>query len=294
MDGWTLQGNHFVRGDERFLPLCEAKMIHHFDHRWATHEGLDVRKLTLDEKQDPTFVALPRYWVVEEEISKRAEGRYLAGWRKICRSTDERTFISTSIPLVKTGDNLLLYWTEDPSSTPYPVMSSFVFDFIARQKLGGSNFQYFTAKQLPLVPAEHLEGTEPWTEELTYTAWDMSEFAADLGFHGPPFRWDVERRALLRAELDALVFRLYGIERDDVDYILDTFPIVRRKDEAEFGEFRTKRLILERFDAMESADAAGEEYQTALDPPPADPSLCHPESTRPAWAQPAKPARSEQ
>ncbi len=294
VDGWTLQGNHFVRGDERFLPLCEAKMIHHFDHRWATHEGLDVRKLTLDEKQDPTFVALPRYWVVEEEISKRAEGRYLAGWRKICRSTDERTFISTSIPLVGAGDNLLLYWTEDPSSTPYPVMSSFVFDFIARQKLGGSNFQYFTAKQLPLVPAEHLEGTEPWTEELTYTAWDMSEFAADLGFHGPPFRWDVERRALLRAELDALVFRLYGIERDDVDYILDTFPIVRRKDEAEFGEFRTKRLILERFDAMESADAAGEEYQTALDPPPADPSLCHPESTRPAWAQPAKPARSEQ
>ena len=156
VDGWTLQGNHFVRGDERFLPLCEAKMIHHFDHRWATHEGLDVRKLTLDEKQDPTFVALPRYWVVEEEISKRAEGRYLAGWRKICRSTDERTFISTSIPLVGAGDNLLLYWTEDPSSTPYPVMSSFVFDFIARQKLGGSNFQSFTAKQLPLVPADHL------------------------------------------------------------------------------------------------------------------------------------------
>ena len=103
--------------------------------------------------------------------------------------------------------------------------------------------------------------------------------------YGPPFRWDPERRALLRAELDALMFRLYGIERDDVDYIMDTFPIVKRKDEAEFGEYRTKRLILERYDAMVDAEAAGREYETILDPPPADPSLCHPESTRPDWAR---------
>ena len=89
---------------------------------------------------------------------------------------------------------------------------------------------------------------------------------------------------LLRAELDALMFRLYGIERDDVDYILDTFPIVKRKDEAAFGEYRTKRLILERFDAMAEAETAGREYETVLDPPPADPSCAHPESTRPAWA----------
>jgi len=82
------------------------------------------------------------------------------------------------------------------------------------------------------------------------------------------------------------MFRLYGIERDDVDYILDTFPIVKRKDEAEFGEYRTKRLILERFDAMAAAEAADRDYETVLDPPPADPSMAHPESTRPAWAKP--------
>ena len=80
------------------------------------------------------------------------------------------------------------------------------------------------------------------------------------------------------------MFRLYGVNRDDVDYILDTFPIVKRMDEAAFGEYRTKRLILERFDAMEAADAAGVDYQTALDPPPADPAMAHDPSTRPAWA----------
>ena len=38
-DGWTLTGNIFVRGSERMLPLYEAKMIHHFDHRLGTYEG---------------------------------------------------------------------------------------------------------------------------------------------------------------------------------------------------------------------------------------------------------------
>ena len=66
---------------------------------------------------------------------------------------------------------------------------------------------------------------------------------------------------------------------------METFPIVKRKDEAAFGEYRTKRLILEVYDAMAKAIETGEPYQTILDPPPADPSLCHPESTRPDWAR---------
>ena len=65
---------------------------------------------------------------------------------------------------------------------------------------------------------------------------------------------------------------------------MDTFPIVKRKDEVEFGEYRT-RLILERHDTMAEAQASGPDYQTILDAPPADPSLCHPESTRPDWAK---------
>lgn len=65
---------------------------------------------------------------------------------------------------------------------------------------------------------------------------------------------------------------------------MDTFLIVRRKDEAAHGEYRTKRLILERYDAIAAAAAAGTEYQNILNPPPADPSCAHPESTRPGWA----------
>jgi hypothetical protein len=65
-----------------------------------------------------------------------------------------------------------------------------------------------------------------------------------------PFVWDEARRARLRAELDALYAHLYGLTRDELAYILDTFPIVRRKDEAQYGEYRTKRMILEDYEAL--------------------------------------------
>jgi hypothetical protein len=66
--------------------------------------------------------------------------------------------------------------------------------------------------------------------------------------------------------------------RHAVDYIMDTFPIVKRKDEAKYdGDYRTKRVILEIYDAMAEAMRTGQPYQTRLDPPPADPRCCHPE-----------------
>ena len=125
--------------------------------------------------------------------------------------------------------------------------------------------------------------------ELTYTAWDMAPFAQDLGdvdpgtgAVNPPFIWDDERRSWLRAELDAAFFHLYGIGRDGAAYILDTFPIVRRHDEEQFGEYRTKSRILAIYDAMAAAatsasDPSGtQSYQSVLDPAPAKASR-HPQ-----------------
>ncbi|NOZ49409.1 MAG: hypothetical protein GXP37_05085 [Chloroflexi bacterium] len=63
-------------------------------------------------------------------------------------------------------------------------------------------------------------------------------------------RRDEERRGRLRAELDALYAHLYGLTREELAYILDTFPIVRRKDEERWGEYRSKRLVLEDYAAL--------------------------------------------
>jgi hypothetical protein len=165
--------------------------------------------------------------------------------------------------------------------------------FTARFKVGGTHVNLFIAKQLAVLPPAALEAVCPWsrgsvadwlaprTLELTYTAWDLAGFAADLGWHGPPFHWNPERRALLRAEIDAAMFLLFGLDRDDVDYVMDTFPIVRRNDEKAYGEYRTKRLILERYDALVHASRTGRVYESPLDSSPAGPRCAHDPSTRP-------------
>ena len=96
----------------------------------------------------------------------------------------------------------------------------------------------------------------------------MESFARDLGDEGAPFRWDEERRILMRAELDAAYFHLYGLEGDEVEHVMDSFEALRRREEKQLDEFRTKRLILERYDAMAEATRTGRAYQTVLDPPP--------------------------
>jgi hypothetical protein len=103
----------------------------------------------------------------------------------------------------------------------------------------------------------------------------MGPFARDLGDAGPPFRWDEDRRFTIRAELDAAFFHLYGIDRDDTDYIMETFPIVKRKDIETHKSFRTKDKILEIYDAMAKAKSVGAVYESPLTPPPGQ-GLRHP------------------
>ena len=296
-EGWVLAGNVFDRGEEKMLPLYEAKMMHQFDHRWATYEGTSVRDVTLTEKQNPYFCALPRYWVassnVDESLSGRWDREWLAGWRDIARSTDERTTIAGVDGKCASpeGGTLLVLSPHRGELVAGLVaaMDSFAQDLVARQKVGGTHLKFFTMRQLPLPSPEELDRACTWSPssstagwvsarvlELTHTAWDMAPFAEDLGDVdstgrvNPPFIWYDERRFLLRAELDAAFLHMYGLERDEVDYIMDTFPIVRRKDEAAHGEYRTKRVILEMYDAMAEAMRAGTAYESPISPPPGE------------------------
>jgi hypothetical protein len=305
--GWKLDGNVFVKSDKRMLPLYEAKMIHHFDHRYGTYEGQTeaqanvgtLPRPTLEEKRDSGYVIMPRYWVQEfstknEEKSKpdkvvldagvtaKLESRawnhgWLLGWRDICRSTDERTMISSLIPRTAVPDGTLLLFPIGGSAASLEAnLSSFVFDFVTRQKSSGTHLKYFTVKQLPVLPPDTYDQPAPWDRrvfiadwievrvlELAYTAWDMQDFARDLGDDSPPFVWDEKRRFALRAELDAAYFHLYGVDPDDVGYIMDAFPTVNKRDAG-----RTKREILRIFKEMADAIDNGVRYRSALDPAP--------------------------
>lgn len=314
-EGYTRDTNIFERRSERMLPLYEAKMIHHFDHRFGTYASQTdaqarqgkLPEATTEQHADPAFASVPRYWVHESEVAQRLAGRWdrgwLLGWRDICRATDVRTVIASIIPRVATGDTFLLAFP-DVELRLVPLLGanlqSYVLDYVARQKIGGTHLKYHVFKQLAVLTPERYRAQTPWSLaatnvnsllprvlELTYTAWDLEPFARDCGFDGPPFVWAEARRFLLRCELDAAFFHLYGIARDDVAYIMDTFPIVKRKDERDHGEYRTKRVILELFDAMQAAIDTSVPYQTRLDPPPAHPSLTHNANTRPETSEAA-------
>jgi hypothetical protein len=301
-DSYLFRTREQLEADRDYLRLYEAKMMHQFDHCWATYEGLETRDLTFKERNNPNWSVVGRYWVEAQEVNQRLgveEGdrnfSWLLGVRNITNTTNERTAIFTILPRAAIGHAIPLVFFNSIPITISDVkvyctgfiagletnFNSFVFDYVVRQKMGGTNFTYFILKQLPVLPPDHYTPNDlafilPRVLELTYTAWDLQPFAVDCGYDGPPFRWDEARRFLIRCELDALYFHLYGIERDDVDYIMETFPIVKRKDEARYGEYRTKRVILEIYDAMGEAKRTGQPYQTRLAPPAAHPSVAHP------------------
>lgn len=304
--GWVLHGSVFRNGSDEYVPLIEAKMVHAFDHRFGTYEGQTQgqdNQGRLPEfgdvaHADPKRLTLPRYWVKGAEVAAALQAvwnrKWLLGWRNIARSSDQRTMIAILVPQVAVGNaSPLLFPSAEPtlSACLYGNLNSFALDYCARQKVGGSNVTYNYVKQLPVLPPATFEQPCRWSGsvelrdwivfrvlELTYTAWDLEHFARDVGCDGPPFRWDSARRAWLRAELDAGFFHLYGLSRDDTDYVMDTFPIVRKNDEKAHGEYRTKRLILEVYDAMSESARTGVPYETRLDPPPADPRVAHPDT----------------
>lgn len=212
---------------------------------------------------------------------------WLVGWRDVCRSTDERTATPALIPRAAVGHTmpLILVWNSAPLvARPVVAQSSLVFDFVARQKIGGTHMALMTWKQLPVPSPAMMETHLPFLTtrvlELVYTTHDMARFAADLNDPGPPFQWDEQRRAHLRAELDAYFFHLYGIGRDDVDYILETFQSdagggLKNNEIADHGTYRTKDLVLAEYDRMagHGLDLTtplidGEDYVSPLTPSP--------------------------
>lgn len=284
--GSTLEGNRFVKGEEVWLPLYEAKMFWHYDHRYGTFEGVESRSNTSilapteEERADPSYAVMPWYWVSERSVRERSKDReWYVGFRDITNSTNERTGIFAFIPFSGVGHTSPLIIPSRLSNLYLPLiisnLNSLGFDYAVRLKLGGTHLTYFILKQLPVLPPSAYTPTltnfiAPRVIELTYTAWDLEPFARDVlaevgvaqwnawfpanpvGDDGTPrpFVWDEERRFDLRCDLDALYFHLYEISREDVDYIMETFPIVKRKDEAAYGRYRTKEVILRKYDDL--------------------------------------------
>ena len=145
--------------------------------------------------------------------------------------------------------------------------------------LAGGRY-YARLSQSEVIPADERGET---LSMLLFEAFDAEWF-------GPPFVWDEARRFQLRCELDAAFLHLYGLSRADAAYILDTFPIVRRKDEATHGTYRTRDTILALYDQFAECAAAARAFVSPLAIQPAGVLAAHeprsPTTLRPALQSP--------
>ena len=277
---------------ENTLRLYEAKCFWFYDHRYATWDQTlsDYKDVTIIEKQNPRYHISLRYCIKRNLVPSKFLSRlslWYLSFRNITNATNERTLVASITPesgLLHSGNNIYTSSVQDAINL-LSCMNSIIVDFCVRQKIGGLNLSYGILSQLPIFPPcffnrpvfRSLETCLanwllPRVLELVYTSNDLAPFARDCGHDGPPFKWDEERRFQLRCELDAAFFHLYlGSEqewrdkatpellgyfpspRDAVAYIMETFPIVKRKDEQAWHEYRTLRVILEYYERMAAA-----------------------------------------
>lgn len=196
------------------------------------------------------------------------------GWKDVTTATTERTVIATAFPKIAVGHTIRLMFADGGPINPsflFVNLSALVLDYVARQKVSYLHLTVETLAQLPILPPGSYSETAlrylvPIVIELVYTSHSMAPFAHDLGYNGPPFAWDEDRRALLRAELDAWYARAYGLTRDELRYILDptevmgpdypseTFRVLKNNEMKRYGEYRTRRLVLDAWDRMERGE----------------------------------------
>lgn len=203
--------------------------------------------------------------------------KWLIAFRAQSKTVNERTFIVSLIPgtdCVGAGNSSTLLFEERgamPGSLLLSMMSSLVFDFVVRQKVGGKNVSNFFVKQFPVLTPEQIQTSgyereivervarlcwfnhdlDGWMEEL------RKQCPADYDLPDEPVIWNEEQRTVWQAELDAIYAHLYGLSTEDLRYILDpedvcgkgcineTFRVLKDREIRELGEYRTKRLVLE-------------------------------------------------
>ncbi|MGI8740662.1 MAG: Eco57I restriction-modification methylase domain-containing protein [Gammaproteobacteria bacterium] len=278
---YPVEGNRLRKGEEECVPLYEGKMVQMYDHRAASivvnsknlHRPAQPEPANLEQHRDVQWLPESQFWLNSEQIEEIHESDWVVIFKEISAPTNMRSMIACIAPAHAFGNKVpVLQHVAANSNTDYrlyaPLLLAnfnvYAFDFVVRQKLHGQTLNLFILEQLPMIEAqqyqEQLGGRtiadfiRDQVLHLTYTAVDMRPFARDMGFEGEPFVWDEEDRRHRMARLDALFFHLYGITREDADYILNTFPIVRAQDEKTFGRYLTRDLVLAYMNAVRAGD----------------------------------------
>lgn len=299
--GGELHGNSYNVGNEIYVPLYEGKMFWHYNHHYAEFPNeyevqkrpSSINSTLIGTLADSNSSITPWYWVKKSLVDERLTDKdrngnvrwqwkhsYYIAFRDVTNATNERTCVATLMPSGNAaGDKAPLVFTSRsliPSACFAAMLSSLVFDYVARQKVGGSSMALFIMKQQPVLTPNQIPSTTQWqivkrVAELCYFNHDMDGWVSELWEEmneeqraelpqlgaQQPWIYNPELRAILQAELDAIFAHLYGLNTEDLRYILDpedvcgkgcineTFRVLKDNEIRQYGEYRTKRLVLE-------------------------------------------------
>lgn len=283
----TLDSHYFSESnlDESLVPLYEGRMIHQYDDRFATYRGnrnangeLLVEEVLEEEKRDSRFRVGPRYWVRPEVVDSRYVDRrgnrfwckpWVLAFRDIASATNQRTVIATALPSKWGFGNkaplLLPQVSDELASCLLANLNSLALDYVERIKQSSVNVNWFILKQLPVLAPNAYE-----TRDVEFIASRVARMTRnDQDVCGCWLMdWPAEQfqtkgvRKEIQSELDAYFAHLYGLSREDLQYILDpsvefgsdypsvTFPGLKRDEIKEYGEYLTQRLVLEAYDKL--------------------------------------------
>ncbi len=260
--------------DPAGLPVYEGRMITHFDHRAKTYAGGHGNSSRWIERthDDPDKAIVPQWRVLPENVPDKLGNRcdqYRLAFGDVANPRNERSFTAALVPpgviCGHTVPTIVFAQGQEWMYLPWlSVGNSFLMDWFTRKKLSSPHLTFSVMDSLPF-PRPALE--EAWVQEaaplvlrLICTAPEMTAFwnrMAAVGLCEPAENETIPATALLveterdlaRAHLDALVAHdVYGLSRNELSDVLETFPVVKKRDIKVHGEYRTKRLILEAFD----------------------------------------------
>jgi hypothetical protein len=282
--GFKRDGPLWKKRKQVFLPLYEAKMVQMYDHRaasvvvdeanWMRQGQTDAT--TLVQHQNPEYTVKPRWWVeadhVSETLGAAVRPAYIA-YKDVTSPTNTRTMIAALIPHVAVLNSAPLILTdgritETQQGCLLGNLNSVVLDFVARQKVGGLHLNFFIVEQLPAFAPDFYQRRCAWSKreklakwiadrvlKLTCVSHDMKPLAEAAKFKPLIHKWDPGERAELQAELDAAFFLLYGVRREDMEYILSTFNGIRKESEGALPGTTTRERILACYDRFWEAAA---------------------------------------
>jgi hypothetical protein len=262
--------------DPSGIPVYEGRMVWQYDHRAKGYRSGRSRAAVWPDLPfgQPGKSIQPQWYIARDKVPDKAReriARYRVGFCDVASPTNERTLVAALVPAgAICGHTVPTFVLESGFEWQYmtwlATANSFVMDFLVRPKVS----LHMTFTILDSLPFPRPARAQSWVKalvtralRLTATGPEMTGFwnalAKDGWVPSVPATTDAagitdpHERLLTRAEIEAVVARdVFGLDRQEVEYILGTFPTAREYEEKEFGEFRSRRLILEAYDGAQA------------------------------------------